>query len=422
MCNTDILIAKIEQAEHTLIVYIDGFISAEILNSCLTSIQKGLSLDLFLNAVNESFLETNLFLLNKCIQLVNQGGSIFMITNAENSESWKCITDFNELAYYSSAEQKVFHERIWGNSLSENILLDFERKKQENKPYLIENGDLQIKFNASEQLIQSGDSIELKWEVKGADKVIIQGLGEVEAFGRKKIILTKDTILKIGASNEQQSQIKTILIRVSETTPEIQYDIGFISAATKQYISLVNSDIHPHVYGISKGNQVKLTWKVLQAQSVTIMPFNLMETSGEYYFTPESSLTIEIQATIGNNILTRKIQVLLFPVPLFKEKLFSFDFFKNKKQTVPILVLFAGKIKEMKEEENQRYLSLSKKITNQHLLISSKKFNLKAINIFLLEILKERYSHRKGILQQINSIRSYYDQPSTGKGTHDRSH
>ncbi len=415
------LLKEIEKAEHALILYIDDLVAQEVLTSCLSAIDKGLSLDIFLSIENKIFLKENLFLLNTCIQLVDKGARIFMIDDHTDSTTWKSIVDFKEIIYYSLSAQKIIYEKEEDNSFLTNEFLEFERKKEKASPYLAENGDLQINFNVSEPTVISGDPVELKWEVKGANKVIIQGLGEVEAFGRKKIIPTKDTLLKIGASNKRQSQIKVIPVRVSEKHLTIQYDLGFINTGTKQYASLVNSDIYPHTYGISKGHQVKFTWKVPKAQSITIMPFSLSGTSGEFYFTPSDSLTICINAMIGSNSITRKIQVLLFPVPLFKEKLFSAGFLKNKQQVLFTPLSKKEQTEKIRKEGVKRYKELTQKVNNHYLQTRHKKFNLKSINIFLFDVLREKFSHRKGILQQINAIRSHYEQPYTGKGTSDRS-
>jgi len=61
----------------------------------------------------------------------------------------------------------------------------------------------------SARIISSDDSVELCWEVDGADKNIVSGSWQSwKLMAGKKIRLKKNTILRIGASNERQSKIK----------------------------------------------------------------------------------------------------------------------------------------------------------------------------------------------------------------------
>jgi hypothetical protein len=414
------LILEMEKAEHALTIHTDSFITKEILNSCINLVEKGIAIELFLDSENQLYLEENNFLFNKCSQFVNKGGSIFMTPNPAELRFWQCIVDFKEYSYYSLEEEKVIYKYEKDLPFFQNAFIDFETKKQAGKPYLVEKGDIEIRVTLSDALIMLGDPIELSWEVDGADKVIVQGVGRVEAYGRKKIRLEKNTILKIGASNERQSKIKAILVKVSDDL-KISYDIGFIGVGTKEYCSLVNSDIYPHVYGISTGNQLKLKWDVPLAKDVKIMPFGIMKSKGEYTFTPSSSFNIEIYGTVKEKIYIRKIQILLFPIPIFKEKLISTFPFINKKYNISIPRLQKEKIEQMRIVEKQRYLDLNKKIIDINFALRSDKINFNYFKTFFFTVLKGKYFERKEILKEINSIQSYYEPSKSGAGSDERS-
>ena len=410
------LIAEIKKAEHALMIHPENLITSDILISCINLVEKRTALELFLDMENKLFLEENPFLFNKCRELINKGGSVFLITNNTATKYWKCLIDFREYIYYVPEEDQAIHETDQDTLVFQNALIDFQRKRQEGRPYLIGKGDIKIRINVSEPLIMKGDTVEVNWEVDGAFKVIVQGLGEVEAYGRKKIKLEQDTIIKIGASNNHQFQIKATQVRVSETDPEITYDIGYISEGTMQYNSLVNSDLHPHVYGVSKGNKVKLTWNLPKATEVKIIPFDKSETVGEFTFIASSSLQIEIKAVILNRTFTRKIQVLVFPIPLLKENLISVIPLETKKYTVSIPLLLNEKTEYFPAFKKQEYLTLRKKIVKEHSNFSEGKINLKTLKEGLFNFLKEKYSPRTGIVKAIQSIQSYYEQPKSDRG------
>ncbi len=409
-----------EKAEHALTVHADALITKEVLNTCIHLVEKGMALVLFLDSENKAFLEENSFLSNKCNEFIHKGGSLFFIPNPAPVKFWKCLADFKALSYYSVEESEVVYKREKDLPYFQEQLLEFEHYKQTGTPFKVEKGDIQIRIKVSEPLVMIGDSVELSWEVDEAEKVIIQGLGKVEAYGRKRIRLEKDTIIKIGASNARHSQIKALLVKVSDENLKIPYDLEFLSAGTKQYRSLIQSDIHPHVYGISQGNQVKLSWQVPVAKEVKILPFGITGTAGEFIFIPSASLTIEIHATMKDRTYIRKIQVLVFPIPVFKEKLISFTNFIPKKHEVSLPVLTEKK-EHIFNIEQERYLQLSQSSSSLGLLGEHKTINLKNTNRSVFTLLKEKYFHKKGVLKEITSIQSYYERPTSTSGTDESS-
>ncbi|MCR6639991.1 MAG: hypothetical protein NVV82_13655 [Sporocytophaga sp.] len=408
------LIAEIKKAEHALMIHLGNLVTSDILMSCINLVEKRIALELFLDMENKIFLKENPFIFNKCCELINKGGSVFLINNNATTKNWKCLIDFREFIYYATEEGEAIQETDQDSLVFQNALIEFQRIRQEGKPYLI-GKDISIRFNVSEPLILKGDTVEVNWEVDGAFKVIVQGLGEVEAYGRKKIKLEQDTIIKIGASNKHQFKFKAIQVRVSETDPEITYDIGYISEGTKQYNSLVNSDLHPHVYGVSKGNQVKLTWNLPKATEVKILPFDKSETVGEFTFIPSSSLQIEIKALIFNKTFSRKIQLLVFPIPLHKENLISVIPIETNRYSISIPLLLNEKTENFPAFKKQEYLKLRKKIFQERSSFSEEKITLNTLKEGLFNFLKETYSHRKGIIKAIQSIQSYYEHPRSNR-------
>lgn len=408
------LIAEIKKAEHALMIHLENLVTSDILMSCINLVEKRIALELFLDMENKIFLKENPFIFDKCCELINKGGSVFLINSNTTTKNWKCLIDFRELIYYATEEGEAIHETDQDTLVFQNALIDFQKIRQESKPYLI-GKDINIRINVSEPLILKGDTVEVGWEVDGAFKVIVQGLGEVEAYGRKKIKLEQDTIIKIGASNKHQFKFKAIQVRVSETDPEITYDIGYISEGTKQYNSLVNSDLHPHVYGVSKGNQVKLTWNLPKATEVKIIPFDKSETVGEFIFIPSSSLQIEIKALIFNKTFSRKIQLLVFPIPLLKENLVSVIPLETNKYSISIPLLLNEKTENFPTFKKQEYLKLRKNIFKERSYFRRSKINLNTLKEGLFNFLKETYSHRMGIIKAIQSIQSYYEHPKSNR-------
>lgn len=411
------LILEMEKTEHAVMVHPDNPITKEILNACIDLVDRGIALDLFLDEENKTYLEHNLFLLNKCSLLVNKGGAVYLVPDTGETRFWECIRDFEEYSYYFPTTEEVVYRREEDMPVFQNTLSSFEKMRQTAKPYLVERSDIDIRIHVSETMIMLGDLLELGWEVDRADKVIVQGIGRVEAYGRRKIRLEKNTIIKIGASNEKQSRIRAVFVKVTEEL-KITYDIGFIGDETKQYCSLVNSENYPHVYGIAKGNQVRFTWDVPLAKEVRIMPFEIYYSRGEHKFIPDTSLTIEIQGKVKDRTYFRKIQILVFPIPVMEEKLISIDSLKKKNfdYEIPVTLVNERYLQEFHAEEKERYRELRNEVAAQYAEISNHKFNLSRIKEFFFTILTRKYSGRKEIIQQLNSIQSYYESSNRRAG------
>jgi hypothetical protein len=149
---------------------------------------------------------------------------------------------------------------------------------------------------------------------------------------------------------------------------------------------------------------------------VNIIPFDQSETVGEYTFIASSSLQIEIKAVIFKKKFNRKIQIQVFPIPLLKENVISVIPLATKKYSVSIPLLLHEKTEHFPAFKKQEYLDLRKKIVEKHSNFSEGKINLNTLKEGLFNLLKEKYSPRRGIIKAIQSIQSYYEHPTSNRG------
>jgi hypothetical protein len=399
-------IFELEKAEHSLKIRLNGVFNTEILDHCIHAVEKGVAVDLLICHETKFTIENDAFLLNKSIQLIKKGGCIYTTETNSEPKYWMYISDFNKTHPSNSPNGQTASEK-------QVAIIEFEKIKQSYSPYLIEKGDIQIRFSVSDTLILNGDTIELNWEVDGAETVIIQGLGEVDSYGKKKIYLDKNTIIKIGASNKHQSQIKALWVEVADADLDVEYDIGFIHPKNEVYTSLVKPDNHPHVYGVAKGNKVKINWSVPHATAVHIHPFDIKESTGSHTFYPTESMDIEIQAEIKNRVFRRKIQVLLFPIPVFTEKKISLQGFNETVFKIKIPEFPFQTAQQFLDTEKKKYQALVEKIDIRKQEIGQK-INKNNINDSFFTQLKNRYFNKKNILNELSALQSNYEQAQSG--------
>ncbi len=399
----------IQEAKHSVFLITGTHLSQEILDACLRLLEKGLAVELLIDEGQERVLKTNTFLFNKCSLLVNKGASIYLVHDTLLLDTYGII-DYSRTGFFVAEKEAYVLDEVQEATLFRKSLKDYENRREAASPYLLEVGDVQVKIKVSETAILRGDQVELHWEVTGADKVIIQGLGEVSAYGKQKITLAESTIFKVGAYNQRQVQLKTLQVRVYDELV-ITYDLGFIQSKTQQYSSLVNTENYPHVFGVAQGHLVKLTWSVPEAKEVKVLPFGISQDSGEHVFMPTESMQIEIHASLIGLDFVRKIQLLVFPIPVFKELLvkpialqaqqYHLDALKERE------VQWRRDLQDLKKAEHEHYKELRQKMSAYRCELGAKKLNLNRINSFIFSVLNKMYPHNAVIQDKLNpKIRS----------------
>ena len=400
-------------AEHAIMIHVCSEVSAAILDACTSALERGVAVEFFLDQKNQPALESNPFLLHKCLHLINKGGSVFITESDGDAKRYRCMSDFTEVRDIFPDRMITYLEER--NQVDiQNITIDFKNRKQNSKPYLVEPGDIRMDLTASEHVVMKGDMVEIKWGVDLAERIVIRGIGEVDAYGSRKLKVDKNTIIRMGAYNDRQSQIRAVKIWVSEEI-KIAYDIGFLSPHTNTYTSLVQTENYPHVYGVASGNAIRFVWQVSDASEVKILPFNTTKNKGEQIFTPTGSMKIEIRAKIQGKVVTRKILVMIFPIPVFKDKLVPL--MQNVEQyyrfTLPSTLKpgWNNYLHRLLRREEKRYKKLNSILYKQYFDIVSKRINLKRVNAFLFSFLKNKYTGKANIVNIIQSIQDYYDYP-----------
>ena len=239
----------------------------------------------------------------------------------------------------------------------------------------------------------------------GADVVIIAELGEMEHTGQRHVLLTETTLFKVGAYNARNACITATNVWVTQKTV-IDYDIGFVSAQTNTFYSLVKAENGSDTYGTVAGNRICLRWRVLHAAHVHILPFNIATHEGEYTFSTSVPLDISITAQVDQQILTRKITLLAFPIPVFRDKLLSLA----PRTPVPVPGPDATHTLTLTlRESEKRYHSLIKKIHHYTFNKADKKPTLEKLNAFVFQYLKRMHTRKEGVRNVIESIEHYYE-------------
>jgi len=183
-------------------------------------------------------------------------------------------------------------------------LCPYEEGTLENKGCPVEEVDEDapvIRFDVSEESISSGQSVNLIWMVSNADEVTIdQGVGAVDAEGRRRVRPTETTTYTITAVGPGGTRTKSIDITVeSAAGPSIDF-----SASSES---------------IQKGQPVTLTWMVNGATEVNIEGIGNVRTSGSRTVKPSNvgitTFTLTAIGPGGTKTAAVEVDVLGGPAP-----------------------------------------------------------------------------------------------------------
>lgn len=402
MYNANDLLRRISVCKQVIQVHVNTAIDTALLDACIQQQEKGLAVVLVMSELNRPHLENNPFLLNRCLQLRKKGAALYITDTYPDTLLYVCISDYRQVSHFHGSD--TIHTAEACDAVRKAVYR-FNALVRNSLPFHVPTDGIRITLDVSEDLVLRDSYVNLTWQVYGADTVIIEGLGEVEHAGQRQVLLTETTLFKVGAYNNRDVSVAATNVWVTQKTV-IDYDIGFVSAQTNVFYSLVKAENGSDTYGTVAGNRICLRWRVLHAAHVHILPFNITAHEGEHTFSTSTSLDISVTAHVDQQALTRKITLLAFPIPVFRDKLLSLA----SRTPLPTLTPDAVQMLTLTlRDSEKRYHNLVKKIHRYTFHQASKKPTLEKLNAFVFRYLKRMNAGKEGVRKTIESIEHYYE-------------
>ncbi|MCU0430859.1 MAG: hypothetical protein MUF42_12920 [Cytophagaceae bacterium] len=401
----EVIFPQLQEVQSTFCLYMRSGLSVEMFRRLVEKQEKGIQVEVLVEQENSDYLRQDPFLHQLCVRLLQSGGSLMQVTCFEPVNAF-LLCDYKKISFVSpSSVVSVFNEKDQRDYLIRSRRY-VQGLKQKSQRLFRELSPIQVEFQLSTDFVKSGTPVIATWDVKGAAEVQLEGIGPVESKGSREIIFFENTIVKLVATHQKQVQAVTAYVRVYGDV-EIQYDLGFLNPVTQQYSSLVNAENYPDVFGIMKGHSVQFSWEVLEADKVSIQPFDRSERKGELTFTPQQSMEIVINASGNNQESERVIHIRVFPVPVYAEKMVQVNpqwLQKEVKVHLPDQQTRLQKksIKLIMQEADQRYVQLQQKM--QHLSESGNVTDVDALQSLLLIEMKKKYSIKDQVKDYIDDF------------------
>jgi len=174
---------------------------------------------------------------------------------------------------------------------------------------------IQITFKVSPNSVIINQLFELQWEVKGAQKVLINyGLGQVPHQGCKVIRAKKSLQFELTAHSEWGKQVANCKLDV-DPKPLIEYHLTSPDWPNNTEIPLSQKVGLPNQYAIVKGQLVRLRWKVYQAESVHITTLGEVVEEGYKDLLPKELGMYTITAMNQYGTTEKTILIHVFELP-----------------------------------------------------------------------------------------------------------
>ena len=260
----------------------------------------------------------------RLFRLRDAGLDILTTEWTPTAEGWAFLCDYRVIVAQDEGSEASF---VRLESGEENFIerrarfLEAVKRSSDFEP---DQEPFSIRLEAEAAAVREGEQTRVHWRIDGAQNAVFDGLGEVGQSGSTPILVNKDTVLVMRATNKGRIRRKALLINALSEI-RIDYQLDYLNPATGGYYDLKEASIGD-VYGVSAQTQVRLKWKASPAARVSIAPFGLSGHSGEHSFVPTDSMEISIQARLKDGTESRqRILLRTFPVEVFQNRFIAPD-------------------------------------------------------------------------------------------------
>jgi K319L-like, PKD domain/OmpA family len=151
------------------------------------------------------------------------------------------------------------------------------------------------RFTATPTQVEAGGTVDLLWEVEGADEVEISTLGKVDPHsGTSQVSVSQTTTFTLTARNAKREINQSVTVTVQGSAPRI---LRFNASPLT----------------INSGQNSVLSWETAGADQVTIDEIGSVGTSGSATVSPTHNTTYTITATNGFGTVSSTVSIEVAP-------------------------------------------------------------------------------------------------------------
>jgi hypothetical protein len=408
------------KATHSLRLYSSEKLPQTLLDQLTELLERHISIDLFVGETVPIRRESEPFYLYKIIGLSRDGANLYQGTQFFGNRLFLCQRDFDQIIridratggvdFFSSDDEEY---KIFGGLFELNTSSEDEVNR--------ESGDIIIELAAENKISLKNSNVSISWSVENATGRELSGLAAVEDSGTEQFLITENRIIKLIAWNQHSKKIKSIFIPVVER-PQIFYDVQFLNLSSNKFVSLPEESGRG-VFGVSKGNKVRVLWDVRNAEDVKVEPFDSKDHTGQVEFYTEGQYQLDITASLQMTTESKRILIQEFPVPVFKDALVDINPHFSIKECFVIDdarlrayqflekrdALSYSNVSDFWNEGSHSSEQIEEMIKSQTFKRFYDEYNIEKLNKSIGERIKSYFRNEPAVLTLIKSMQKYYE-------------
>ncbi|GEM_PF-409057 len=410
----------IGKAAHSIKIFSNEKLPQALIDELKTLLNRRVSVDIFIGEAIPNLTESEPFYLYKLIGLGRDGANLYRGNQFYANESIICQRDFEQIIQVSLKEKDVIFLESDEDEFK-TLSASFETNISAENEFQNESDDIKIELNVNNSVSLKNSYVSIDWSVENSDEIDLDGLGNVKPSGEEEFYMTESRIFNIYASNQNSKKIKSIYVAVADR-PQIFYDVQFLNPSSNEFVSLPEESGNG-VFGVSKGNKVRVIWEVKNAQEVSIEPFGLIEHQGEVEFYPDRQREILISASLQASSESKRILIQEFPVPIFTDELVKIEpvYLTNESFVLDDARLRAYQFLEGKTDLSyskvsdfwKRAYSSNNELEERTKATSFGRFyaehNIQKLNKSIGERIKNYFRNETSVIDLIKSMQKYYE-------------
>ena len=255
--------------------------------------------------------EGSIYITNALLRLASGGARVYWHIQPILSPETERFFILDKQALWSTFELKESGETgIVYHVLQKNK--QFEDICTVSEKVAINRGKIEIAFHSSRDYVPVGEWVELAWDVKNADFVVLDpDYGEVAPQDKYERVVEEDTLFRITARNKSTQESKSIFIK-SIPNQAIIFEVFAYESDIDTFIPVRSPKGFDGYFAAYQGQQIRLTWNAGTVGKLREITAGDLPLQGDCLLTidHDMSLFYELKTLFGTNRFELKFFVV----------------------------------------------------------------------------------------------------------------
>jgi hypothetical protein len=189
---------------------------------------------------------------------------------------------------------------------------DFELVMAKSQTVKTSSNGVEIKFRADNYFVSKNDPVQLSWEVKNADMIVLNpGAKVLDAKGNMSLVIEEDTLFTIKCKNSKYTSTLSIFIKYLDDD-SLTLLLLVYNRELDSFVQLEPLGDEYSRYAVYKGDLVKIEWICKGEYQLSELNMGPLENIGSHEIILIRHNVFEFSIKQNQEVATRKLEI--FPI------------------------------------------------------------------------------------------------------------